>query len=210
MPARLVSVNVGRPAPLLTPGDRVLRSAIVKTPVDGPVLAHDDHLEGDEQADRENHGGPSKALYAYAAEDTAWWAERLGRPLGPAAFGENLTVEGLDVTDARLGERWRIGAAELAVTGPRVPCAKLGARMGDARFPKAFVRAARPGAYLAIVREGELHAGDRIEVVHRPAHDVTVALVSNAMLVDRALRPALEVARADFTPELDAWLRAAA
>ena len=82
--------------------------------------------------------------------------------------------------------------------------------MGDARFPKAFVRAARPGAYLAIVREGELHAGDRIEVVHRPAHDVTVALVSNAMLVDRALRSALEVARADFTPELDAWLRAAA
>jgi MOSC domain-containing protein YiiM len=70
VPARLVSVNVGRPAPLLTPGDGVLRSAIVKTPVDGPVLAHDDHLEGDEQADRESHGGPSKALYAYAAEDT--------------------------------------------------------------------------------------------------------------------------------------------
>ncbi len=210
MPARLVSVNVGRPAPLLTPGDRILRSAIVKTPVDGPILAHDDHLEGDEQADRENHGGPSKAIYAYAAEDTTWWAGRLGRPLGPAAFGENLTTEGLDVTNARLGERWRIGAAELAVTGPRVPCAKLGARIGDARFPQAFVRAARPGAYLAIVREGELQAGDRIEVVRRPAHDVTVALVSNAMLVDRTLLPALEVARADFTPELAAWLRAAA
>ena len=210
MPARLVSVNVGRPAPLLAPGDRVLRSAIVKTPVDGPVLAHDDHLEGDEQADRENHGGPSKALYAYAAEDTAWWAERLGRPLGPAAFGENLTVEGLDVTDARLGERWRIGAAELAVTGPRVPCAKLGARMGDRALPEGLRARGPAGAYLAIVREGELHAGDRIEVVHRPAHDVTVALVSNAMLVDRALRPGLEVARADFTPELDAWLRAAA
>jgi MOSC domain-containing protein YiiM len=210
VPARLLSVNVGRPAPLVAAGGRVLRSAIVKTPVEGPVLVGDDHVEGDEQADTRSHGGPSKAAYAYAAEDAAWWARRLGRPLGPAAFGENLTVEGVDVTGARLGERWRVGGAELAVTGPRVPCAKLGARMGDPRFPQAFVRAGRPGAYLRIVRAGAVRAGDAIEVVHRPEHGVTVALVSNAMLVDRALLPALRAARADFTPELAAWLRAAA
>jgi MOSC domain-containing protein YiiM len=210
VPARLLSVNVGRPAPLRTRGDRLLRSAIVKTPVEGPVRVVHDQLEGDEQADGLNHGGPSKALYAYAAEDTAWWAARLGRPLAPAAFGENLTLAGVDVTNARLGERWRIGGAELAVTGPRVPCAKLGARMGDPRFPKGFARAARPGAYLRVVREGELRAGDGLEVVHRPEHEVTVALVSNAMLVDPGLRPRLEAARADFTPELDAWLRPAA
>jgi MOSC domain-containing protein YiiM len=95
--ARVLSVNVARPAPLAT-GRRVVPSAIRKAPVEGPVALRGINLEGDEQADRRVHGGPEQAVYAYASEDTAWWADQLGRPLGPGAFGENLTIEGVDVS----------------------------------------------------------------------------------------------------------------
>jgi MOSC domain-containing protein YiiM len=157
----LVAVNVGRPAPLRI-GDRVVRSGIVKDPAAGPVAVGSSGLAGDEQADRVNHGGPYKAAYAYAREDAAWWEKQIGRPLGPGAFGENLTLAGVDVTGARIGERWRIGSAEFEVSGPRVPCSKLGARMGDQRFPQRFVAAGRPGAYLPVVAPGTLEAGGRI------------------------------------------------
>jgi MOSC domain-containing protein YiiM len=209
--ARVVSVNVGRPAPLAT-GRRTVRSAIVKAPVDGPVAVRGVNLEGDDQADRSVHGGPEQAVYAYASEDTAWWTEQLRRPLGAGAFGENLTLARVDVSAARIGERWRIGGAELRVTAPRVPCFKLGARMGDQRFLKRFLRGGRPGAYLAIVREGELEAGDAVELVHRPEHDVSVALVISAMLLDRSRLGELAPARADMLPKLAGWyeeLRAA-
>jgi MOSC domain-containing protein YiiM len=191
--ARVLSVNVARPAPLAT-GRRVVPSAIRKAPVEGPVALRGINLEGDEQADRRVHGGPEQAVYAYASEDTAWWADQLGRPLGPGAFGENLTIEGVDVSGARIGERWRIGGVELRVTAPRVPCFKLEARMGVPGFQRRFLHAGRPGAYFAIVREGTLQAGDAVEIVHRPGHDVTVALV-------------------DMLPKLAGWydeLRAAA
>ena len=124
----LISVNAGRPAELHT-GRRTLRSAIAKRPIEGPVRLRETGLDGDEQADRENHGGPYKAAYAYAREDGAWWAEQLGRDIPPALFGETLSTQGLDVNGAEIGERWRIGAAEVTVSGPRVPCSKPLARM---------------------------------------------------------------------------------
>jgi MOSC domain-containing protein YiiM len=161
MSARVVSVNVGRPAPFAT-GRRVVQSAIVKAPV--------------------------------------------------AAFGENLTLEGVDVSGARIGERWRIGTAELQITGPRVPCFKLEARIGVRGFQRAFLEAGRPGAYLAIVGEGELEAGDAVEIVHRPAHDVSVALALEVLLLDRSRVGELAAARADMLPKLAGWyeeLRAA-
>jgi MOSC domain-containing protein YiiM len=205
----LVAVNVGRPAPLRI-GDRVVRSGIVKDPAAGPVAVGSSGLAGDEQADRVNHGGPYKAAYAYAREDAAWWEKQIGRPLGPGAFGENLTLAGVDVTGARIGERWRIGSAEFEVSGPRVPCSKLGARMGDQRFPQRFVAAGRTGAYLTVVAPGTLEAGDRIAVVHRPDHDVTVGLVFEIALRDRARLAELDPARADMNPELLTWLYRAA
>jgi MOSC domain-containing protein YiiM len=205
----LVAVNVGRPAPLRI-GDRVVRSGIVKGPAAGPVAVGSSGLAGDEQADRVNHGGPYKAAYAYAREDAAWWEEQIGRPLGPGAFGENLTLAGVDVTGARIGERWRIGSAEFEVSGPRVPCSKLGARMGDQRFPQRFVVAGRPGAYLAVIAPGTLEAGDRVAVVDRPDHDVTVGLVFEIALRDRARLAELDPARADMNPELLTWLYHAA
>ena len=201
---RVVSVNVGRPAPLDT-GRRVVQSAIVKTAVEGPVAARGVNLEGDDQADRSVHGGAEQAVYAYALEDTAWWSEQLGRELGPGAFGENLTLEGVDVNRALLGERWRIGTVELQVTLPRVPCFKLGARMEDQRFLKRFLLARRPGAYLAIVREGELQAGDCVAVVRRPEHTVSVVQVLEALLIDRSRLPGLQPARADMLPKLGGW-----
>jgi MOSC domain-containing protein YiiM len=161
------------------------------------------NLEGDDQADRRAHGGPDKAVYAYAAEDIAWWERELGRRLGPASFGENLTTEGVDVSGAVIGERWRIGTAELEVCQPRQPCFKLGMKLGDPKLLRRFVLAERPGAYLRIIAEGELAAGDAVEVVARPAHGVTVRLVSRALLLDPA-----RLAEAAVAPELPAGLRA--
>ncbi len=204
--ARVVSVNVGRPAQIASRRGRALMSAIVKAPVSGRVRAAGVNLEGDDQADRRVHGGPDKAVYAYAAEDTAWWEQELGRALGPGAFGENLTTEGIDVSGAVIGERWRIGTVELEVCQPRQPCAKLGIRFGDPLMLRRFAEASRPGAYLRIVREGELEEGDAVEIGPRPAHGVTVALVARALLLDDAL-----LARAAAAPELPAglarWMR---
>ena len=110
-----------------------------------------------------------------------------GPRAGPGAFGENLTTEGVDVSGAVIGERWRIGDVELEVCQPRQPCAKLGLRFGDLTMVKRFAQARRPGAYLRIVREGELGAGDAIEVARRPEHGVTIRLVADALLLDDAL-----------------------
>jgi MOSC domain-containing protein YiiM len=202
--ARVVSVNVGRSAPLDT-GTRTVPSAIVKPPVSGPVAVRGVNLAGDEQADTANHGGPDQAVYAYAREDAAWWGARIGREPGPGAFGENLTLAGVDVSGARVGERWRIGTTELRVAGPRVPCAKLEARIGVPGFMRAFLHGGRPGAYLAIVKPGVLEAGDAVEIVHRPAHDVTVALVIETLIIERERVAELEPARADMLPKLAAW-----
>jgi MOSC domain-containing protein YiiM len=204
MSARVVSVNVGRPAPLHT-GRRVVESAIGKSPVTGPVAARGVNLEGDEQADRRVHGGPDQAVYAYASEDSAFWGDVLGRELPPGTFGENLTLAGLDVSGARIGERWRIGSVELRVAGPRIPCFKLEARIGATGFQKQFLHAGRPGAYLAIVEEGVLEAGDAVEIVHRPAHDVTPRLIVETMWLDRTRLREVEPARPDMMAKLADW-----
>ncbi len=199
---RVVSVNVGQPRQVSVRRGRPLMSAIVKEPVEGRVRATGANLEGDRQADLTVHGGADKAVYAYALEDIVWWAQMLERPeVGPGWFGENLTTEGVDVTHSVVGERWRIGDAEFEVSQPRLPCSKLGIRFGEPRMVKAFAQASRPGAYLRIIREGSVGAGDAVELLHRPEHGVTVELVSRAFLLDPSLQP--EAAKA---PELAASL----
>lgn len=201
----LLAVSVGTPQ-LVTAGTRAVSTAIWKTPVAGRVAVRGVNLDGDDQADRSVHGGPDKAVYAYASEDSAWWSQRLGREVGPGGFGENLTTRGLDLTTARIGDRWRVGTTLLEVRQTRIPCFKLGLRMGDPHFLRTFAEAGRPGAYLGILEEGDVGAGDRIEVVFRPGHDITVALMSEALLHDRTLRPRLLEAPA-LPASWRAWVR---
>jgi MOSC domain-containing protein YiiM len=159
---RLVSVNVGLPREVEYDGDTV-RTSIWKSPVSGPVRVTSMNLDGDRQSDLRYHGGKDKAVYAYpAAHYTFWRTELPGVPLPPGAFGENLTVEGLDERDIRIGDHLHIGSAELVVTQPRMPCYKLGVRFARADMVQRFLRSGRTGFYLAVVTEGTLAAGEAI------------------------------------------------
>ena len=173
----IVSVNVGRPREFTLDGKPHV-SAIWKEPVQGRLVVKGVNIEGDDQADRKNHGGPDKAIYAYALEDYDWWSAELGRPIAPGTFGENLTLSGLDVNGALVGERWRVGNTVLEVAQPRLPCYKLANRMGDRAFARRFAAASRWGAYLRIVEEGDVAAGDPVAVMSRPDHSVTVDLIA--------------------------------
>lgn len=176
---QIVSVNVGRPRTVAWKGRQVTTS-IFKEPVEGRRRVEGVNVDGDEQADRRFHGGPDKAVYAYGMEDYRWWEAVLDRSLPPGTFGENLTTTGLAVTDAVVGQRWRVGGAVLRVTQPRTPCHKLGLRMGDERFPDRFAEAGRPGAYLAVEEPGEVGAGDPVRVLSTPEHGLTVGDVERA------------------------------
>jgi MOSC domain-containing protein YiiM len=183
-------------------------SGIVKTPVARRVAVRGVNVEGDEQHERRHHGGPDQAVYAYPRESYEWWERELGRAIDAGTFGENLTLEGIDTEAALIGERWAIGSAVLEVTAPRIPCLKLQTRMGEAKFIKRFAAARRPGAYLRIVQESELAAGDAVEIVERPDHDVTIALVNEAVLFDSSLAPRLLPARDALAERAVPWLDA--
>jgi MOSC domain-containing protein YiiM len=180
----LVSVNVGRPHPYAWRG-RTISSGIWKHPVSGPVAVRGTNLVGDEQADLRAHGGPDKAIYAYSTEDYAWWSTQLGRALEPASFGENLTTAGLDLTSSLIGDRWQVGTALLEVAQPRTPCYKLGIRMDDDTFPDRFLEEGRTGAYLRIIHEGELAAGDPIVVIPSRAERLSLGDVARICHAER-------------------------
>jgi MOSC domain-containing protein YiiM len=171
-------VNVGLPRTVTWAG-REVTSGIWKAPVVGRVAVAGVNLAGDDQADRRVHGGSDKAVYAYAAEDYAWWTRKLGTEIPYATFGENLTTEGIDLATCVIGTRWQLGSAVLQVAQPRQPCFKLGMRMGDAQFVDEFDEAQRPGAYLRIVTAGDVGAGDGIVVGSVPAHGFTIADLNN-------------------------------
>jgi MOSC domain-containing protein YiiM len=198
---RVEAVNVGKPRAVQVDGHTIW-TAIWKSPVQGRVPLRGVNLRGDDQADRTVHGGPDKAVYAYAAEETELWEGELGMTLGPGAFGENLTVRGVAVSTAVIGERWAVGDALLEVAQPRLPCFKLGLRMGDPGFVKRFAHTGRPGAYLRVVNEGDIGAGDTIAVLERPDHGVTSELVSRAILLEPEL-----LGQALLAPELPEELR---
>ncbi|MGE5276589.1 MAG: MOSC domain-containing protein [Acidobacteriota bacterium] len=200
--ARVLSVNVGGSREFQYRG-RAARSAIWKSPAAGRVAVRGVNLEGDDQADRQAHGGPDKAVYAYAVEDARWWESEVGRPFAHAEFGENLTTEGIGVNDALVGERWAIGSAVLEVSEPRVPCWRLGVRMSDPMFVRRFTEALRPGAYLRIVVEGDVGAGDEIRVLEKPDHGLTIRDVFRIYTRDRD-----ESGRLIAVPQMsDAWKR---
>ena len=169
---RVVSVNVATPVDAPWAG-RPGRTAIHKRPVDGPVRVHELGLEGDQVANTKHHGGPFQAVYAFAQEDLDTWSERLGEPVRPGVFGENLTTTGLDVNEAVLGEVWRIGTAVLSPCEIRIPCNTFKAWLGREGFDstgwlKRFAADNRPGPYLRVLEPGVLQAGDEIRVEDRP------------------------------------------
>ncbi|MFF3257550.1 MOSC domain-containing protein [Streptomyces sp. NPDC002932] len=203
---KLLSVNTGRPRP--NPWKGLGATGIDKRPVTGPVAVTAPGpkgtgavgLAGDRVYDVKNHGGDDQAVYAYAREDLDGWEGELGLPLANGVFGENLTTLGLDVNGALIGERWRIGAdVVLEVSCPRIPCGTFQGWLARDGWIKRFTRAALPGAYLRVIEPGEIRADDPVEVVHRPDHDVTVALVFRATTLEGDLLPRLLAA--DALPE---------
>ena len=172
---KVVAVSVGRPREIEWRGRRV-ETSIFKTPVAGRVRVGRLDLEGDEQADLSVHGGAEKAVYAYPVEHYPWWRRELpDAELSWAAFGENFTTEGLLESGVCIGDRFRVGTAELVVTQPRTPCFKLGIRFGRPEMVKRFQQSGRSGFYFRVAREGEVGAGDAIELLEHDEHGLTVA-----------------------------------
>jgi MOSC domain-containing protein YiiM len=186
---RLRSVNVVRQI-LDDPGGTPGRTAIDKRPVPGPVYVAERGVQGDAQLDTRHHGRPWQAVYAYADEDLDWWREHLQRALMPGSFGENLTTSGLDVTEAVIGEHWRIGAREdgvvVEVTSPRIPCQTFTNFIGEPQWVKRFTRHGAPGAYLRVLQPGYVEPGDVIEVAWRPDHGVRISDVFPVVKPERA------------------------
>jgi MOSC domain-containing protein YiiM len=193
MPAgRVVSVNVGLPRTVRWKG-RDVTTGIFKKPVEGPVRLGRLNFHGDRQADPKVHGGPAKAVYAYPLEHHAFWREELGEELPVGVFGENLTVERLPLeADIALGDRLRVGTAELVVTQPRLPCYKLGLRFGREEMVKQFLASGRTGYYLAVEAEGVVAAGDRIETLARHPARIPVAEITRVFASDRGDLATLE------------------
>ena len=182
---KIISVNVGLPREIFHQG-RMIRTSIFKTPVAGRVRVNALNITGDRQADLTVHGGPSKAIYVYPAEHYSFWRRELGdEELAPGAFGENLTSEGLLEKEFNIGDRLCVGSVELTVTEPRLPCYKLAAKFKRDDVVKRFLRSRRTGFYCAVLREGELGAGDSISVLSRDPEGVTVADITRLYAFDK-------------------------
>ncbi|MFC4470582.1 MOSC domain-containing protein [Streptomyces xiangluensis] len=207
---KLLSLNLGRAEVSEHTSQPERVTGIDKRPVDGPVRVAApgpkgvgaSGVAGDAVCDTRHHGGDHQAVYAFAREDLDDWERELGRPLASGTFGENFTTEGLDVSGAKIGERWRIGSAVvLEVTSGRIPCSTFQGHLGEKGWVRRFTRKGAPGAYLRVIEPGETRAGDPIEIVHRPDHEVTVAFQFRAVTTERELLPRLLAAGDALHPE---------
>jgi MOSC domain-containing protein YiiM len=195
---RVISVNVSLPKVVAAPKGPV-ETGIFKLPVEGRIAVRTLNLEGDGQADLRFHGGVDKAVYAYPIEHYAYWKDVLQREAMPfGLFGENLTVEGMLERDVCIGDTFRIGTAIVQITQPRVPCFKLGIKMGDPGFVKRFLRSRRSGFYLRVLREGDIGAGDAVvcieeDPVRLSVHDIHAIHFPETETDSDAIRRALAV-----------------
>lgn len=190
----LRSLNVGQPRE--APWAGIGRTSIDKQPVAGPVEIGPYGPAGDQVSDTKHHGGLDQAVYAFAREDLDWWAGELELEIRDGQFGENLTTVGIDVNEAEIGERWRVGEALLEVSSVRNPCNDFKMWMGRSGYDntawvKRFATVGRPGPYLRVVAPGPAQAGDEITVVHEPGHGVTVSTMFRALYTDHSLLPEL-------------------
>lgn len=194
---KLVSVNIGHPREVIYKG-KTVTTGIFKEPVEGRIRLRTLNLDGDRQADLSVHGGLSKAAYAYPIEHYEYWREQYpGVDLPWGMFGENFTTEGLREDSVNIGDRFRIGSAEVMVTEPRLPCYKLAAKFGRDDIIKRFLHSGRTGFYFAVMQEGEVGTGDGIELVSRDEHSVTVADITRLYVREKddvgTLRRAVQV-----------------
>ena len=181
---KILSINVGLPREVAWRG-KTFRTSIFKAPVSGRVRVARLNLQGDQQSNPTVHGGTDKAIYAYSSEHYAFWRNELpGTDLPWGAFGENLTTEGLLEDKVHVGDRFRAGSAEFIVTQPRMPCFKLGIRFNRPDMVKRFLRSRRTGFYLAVLREGDLAAGDSVDLVAEDNNHITVADVVGLYATD--------------------------
>lgn len=201
----VLTVNLA--CPQTSPDDSRLSTGIDKRPTGGPVSVHSpgpmhsglgSGLQGDLIGNHEVHGGDDQAVYAYAREDLDAWQVTLARDLGNGVFGENLTTSGVDVTGAKVGERWLVGSHGLLleVSRPRVPCRTFAKWLDVQGWVKTFTKAAVPGAYLRVITPGTVRGGDPIEVIDRPDHGVTVGVAFRALTIEPDLLPLLLAADA--------------
>ncbi|ARP71866.1 MOSC domain-containing protein [Streptomyces pluripotens] len=197
---KVLSVNLGRPQPVPYTDQQEGVTGIDKKPADGSVQVTApgpkgvgaSGLAGDAVCDLRHHGGDDQAVYAFAREDLDDWERELGRALANGCFGENLTTQGLDVSRALIGERWRIGPeVVLEVTSGRIPCRTFQGHLGERGWVKRFTQKGATGAYLRVIRPGGIRAGDPVEIVHRPDHGVTAAMQFRAVTTERELLPRL-------------------
>jgi len=201
---KLISVNVGLPREV-TSGGKTVRTSIWKNPIEGRVVVSKLNVYGDQQSNLAVHGGPNKAIYAYPSEHYSYWRSQLpDADLPWGAFGENFTTEGLLEDQVRIGDRLRAGSAEFVVTQPRTPCFKLEIRFDGADMIKRFLQTKRTGFYLAVLREGEVAAGDTIELGVRQESALTITDIFNLYTVESDNQELLR--RAAEQPGLpDSW-----
>jgi MOSC domain-containing protein YiiM len=198
---KLVSLNTGLPREVQWRG-QIVSTGIYKEPVEGRVALRQLNLDGDRQADLTVHGGAHKAVYCYPVAHYDYWKKELpGRELPLAIFGENFTTDGLLEDSVHLGDRFSVGSAETVVTQPRLPCYKLGVRFQSDDMVRRFLASGRTGFYLAVTREGEVGAGDEIEVIARDPNAVSISEITRLYVAKRygdadvaSVRRALRVA----------------
>ena len=209
MTGRVHSVNVGRSG--VNPARPNRATGIRKRPVDGPVEVRDpgprrgglgSGLAGDFIGDGKYHGGTDQAVYAFAREELDFWAQELGREIPDGSFGENLTLSGVDVDDARLGDVWRIGGVLLQVTDARIPCGTFRASMEVRGWLRRFTERGRSGAYLKVLEPGTLRAGLPVELTRRAGHVVGVVDAFRAQTTERHRMPELLRAGEDLCEQL--------
>ena len=182
---KIISINVALPRLVVSNGQTV-STGIYKAPVAGPVMLRTLNLDGDRQADLTVHGGRTKAVYVYPSEHYSFWRKELpGVELPWGMFGENFTVEGFDESNINIGDRFRVRSTEVTVTEPRMPCYKLGIKFGRTDILKRFLASGRTGFYFSVQREGEVEAGDGIELIERDENNVTVADITRLYARDR-------------------------
>lgn len=185
------------------------QTGIDKRPIYGPVRFENERVNGDVIGDQDAHGGYDQAVYAYAREDADWWESKIGATLDNGRFGENLTTHGIDVNEAVIGERWKIGSVILEVSQPRIPCRTFAGFWKRPTLIKEFMAAGKSGTYLRIIQEGEITAGDEIEVISKPQHKISIADLYAAKNGERSKVVEIALVK-ELSPQYQEWAQSLA